>query len=131
MSRFVGVPTSPPAVRRGADNEPSPTCRSSSGACWRKLSAGCQALLAVAYLRKGETYADLACGSLAEEKARFVLSIVAGEITVVEAARQAKVSEQSVGNWKRQFLEAASPDLLPGSAGRRPASSSSRPRSPS
>jgi hypothetical protein len=29
---------------------------------WRKLSAGRQALLAVAYLRKGETYAELACG---------------------------------------------------------------------
>jgi hypothetical protein len=29
---------------------------------WRKLSAGRQALLMVAYLRKGETYADLACG---------------------------------------------------------------------
>jgi hypothetical protein len=29
---------------------------------WRKLSAGRQALPVVAYLRKGETYADLACG---------------------------------------------------------------------
>jgi hypothetical protein len=29
---------------------------------WRKLSTGRQALLVVAYLRKGETYADLACG---------------------------------------------------------------------
>jgi hypothetical protein len=29
---------------------------------WRKLSAGRQALLVVAYLRKGETYSDLACG---------------------------------------------------------------------
>jgi len=29
---------------------------------WRKLSAGRQALLVAAYLRKGETYADLACG---------------------------------------------------------------------
>src|SRR3712207_5893437 len=29
---------------------------------WRKLSAGRQALLVVAYLRKGETYTDLACG---------------------------------------------------------------------
>jgi hypothetical protein len=29
---------------------------------WRKLSPGRQALLVVAYLRKGETYADLACG---------------------------------------------------------------------
>jgi len=29
---------------------------------WRRLSAGRQALLVIAYLRKGETYADLACG---------------------------------------------------------------------
>jgi transposase len=40
----------------------------------------------------------------AEEKVRIVLSILAGEITVAEAARRAKVSEQSVGNWKRKFL---------------------------
>ena len=31
---------------------------------WRKLSPGRQALLVVAHLRKGETYADLACGFL-------------------------------------------------------------------
>jgi hypothetical protein len=29
---------------------------------WRRLDAGRQALLVVAYLRKGETYSDLACG---------------------------------------------------------------------
>src|SRR4029453_14870624 len=29
---------------------------------WRRLDAGQQALLVVAHLRKGETYADLACG---------------------------------------------------------------------
>jgi transposase len=42
----------------------------------------------------------------AEEKVRLVLSILAGEIAVAEAARRAKVSEQSVENWKRQLLEA-------------------------
>lgn len=41
----------------------------------------------------------------AEEKVRIVLSILAGELSVAEAARRAKVSEQSVGTWKRQFLE--------------------------
>ena len=41
-----------------------------------------------------------------EQKTRIVLSILAGEITIAEAARQYKVSEQSVGTWKRQFLEA-------------------------
>ena len=40
-----------------------------------------------------------------EDKVRIVLSVLAGETTVAEAARKAKVSEQSVGNWKRQFLE--------------------------
>ncbi|GAB3464192.1 hypothetical protein GCM10027570_52040 [Streptomonospora sediminis] len=32
------------------------------GTRWRRLSAGRQALLAIAYPSKGETYADLACG---------------------------------------------------------------------
>ncbi len=41
----------------------------------------------------------------AEEKTRIILAILAGEVTIAEAARRAKVSEQSVGNWKRQFLE--------------------------
>lgn len=42
-----------------------------------------------------------------EEKVRIVLSILAGEMTVAEAARRAKVSEQSIGTWKRQFLESS------------------------
>ena len=53
----------------------------------------------------------------AEEKVRIVLSILAGEITVAEAARRAKVSEQSVGNWKRQFLEAGKSGLAVGKSG--------------
>lgn len=40
-----------------------------------------------------------------EEKCRLVLSILAGELSVADAARRAKVSEQSVSNWKRQFIE--------------------------
>jgi hypothetical protein len=36
--------------------------RGELGTRWRRLDAGRQALLVVAYLRKGETYADLACG---------------------------------------------------------------------
>jgi transposase-like protein len=43
----------------------------------------------------------------AAEKQRLVLAILAGELTVAAAARQAKVSEQSMGTWKWQFLEAA------------------------
>ncbi|MFF2815378.1 helix-turn-helix domain-containing protein [Kitasatospora cineracea] len=34
-----------------------------------------------------------------------MLSILAGEMTVAEAVRRAKVFEQSVGTWKRRFLE--------------------------
>ena len=36
--------------------------RSRSGRCWRKLNPGQQALLVLAYLRKGETFAELAAG---------------------------------------------------------------------
>jgi hypothetical protein len=36
--------------------------RKSIRSCWRKLNPGQQALLALAYLRKGETFADLAAG---------------------------------------------------------------------
>jgi transposase len=53
----------------------------------------------------------------AEEKVRIVLSILAGEVTVAEAARRAKVSEQSVGNWKRQFLESGRAGLVSGKSG--------------
>ena len=36
--------------------------RSQIGSCWRKLNPGRQALLVLAYLRKGETFAELAAG---------------------------------------------------------------------
>src|ERR1700750_2829552 len=36
--------------------------RTSIGSPWRKLNPGQQALLVLAYLRKGETFADLAAG---------------------------------------------------------------------
>ena len=40
-----------------------------------------------------------------EERTRLVLAVLVGEISVAEAARKAKVSEQSLSNWKRQFIE--------------------------
>ncbi len=40
-----------------------------------------------------------------EKKIRIVLSILAGEISLAEAARREKVSEQSIGRWKAEFLE--------------------------
>jgi Helix-turn-helix of DDE superfamily endonuclease len=36
--------------------------RASIGSAWRKLNPGQQALLVLAYLRKGETFAELAAG---------------------------------------------------------------------
>ena len=36
--------------------------RASIGSCWGKLNPGRQALLVLAYLRKGETFAELAAG---------------------------------------------------------------------
>ena len=40
-----------------------------------------------------------------EDKFRLVLSVVSGEMTVAEAARRGEGDEQSISNWKRQFLE--------------------------
>ena len=37
--------------------------RKKIGSCWRKLSPGRRALLVLAYLRKGDTFAELAAGS--------------------------------------------------------------------
>jgi transposase len=67
----------------------------------------------------------------AEEKVRIVLSILAGEVTVAEAARRAKVSEQSVGNWKRQFLESGRAAWSTASPGPPPGRRRWRPRPPS
>jgi len=40
-----------------------------------------------------------------EDKYRLVLSVISGEMSVAEAARRGKASEQSISNWKRLFLE--------------------------
>ena len=53
----------------------------------------------------------------AGEKVRVVLLILAGEMSVAEAARRSRVSEQSVGNWKRQFLQAGKAGLAAGESG--------------
>jgi transposase len=44
----------------------------------------------------------------AEDKARIVLAILAGEMTGAEAARRCGVSAVQVTKWKHQFLEAGS-----------------------
>ena len=43
----------------------------------------------------------------AEKKTRIVLSVMAAEMRIAEAARRERVSEQSIGRWKAEFLEAA------------------------
>lgn len=50
---------------------------------------------------------------LAEKKLRIVLSVLEGEISIAEAARPEKESEQAIGNWKRQFLEGGRPGSRP------------------
>jgi len=52
-----------------------------------------------------------------EEKIRIVLSVLAGEVTIAEAARRQKVSEQSIGRWKAEFLEAGETGLAAGRGG--------------
>jgi transposase len=52
-----------------------------------------------------------------EKKTRIVLSVLAGEITIAEAARREKVSEQSIGRWNAEFLEGGKTALAAGRAG--------------
>ena len=49
-----------------------------------------------------------------EDKLRIVLSVLSGEMTIVEAARRNQTSEQSVGRWKQQFLEGGKAGLAEG-----------------
>ena len=53
----------------------------------------------------------------AEKKTRIVLSVLAGEMSIAEAARKEKVSEQSIGQWKAEFLEAGKTALVAGRSG--------------
>lgn len=53
----------------------------------------------------------------AERKTRIVLSVLGGEMSIAEAARREKVSEQSIGRWKADFLEAGKTALAAGRSG--------------
>ena len=53
----------------------------------------------------------------AEKKTRRVLGVLAGEMSIAEAARKEKVSEQSTGRWKAEFLEAGKTALVAGRSG--------------
>lgn len=50
-----------------------------------------------------------------EDKLRIVLSVLAGEMTIAEAARRNTVSENSVSRWKQQFIEGGRAGLAEGS----------------
>jgi len=52
-----------------------------------------------------------------EKKLRIVMSVLAGEVTIVQAARKEKVSEQSISRWKAEFLEAGKTALAAGRTG--------------
>ena len=46
-----------------------------------------------------------------------MLSILAGEMSLAEAARWEKVSEQSIDRWKLEFLEGGKAALVTGKTG--------------
>jgi transposase len=52
-----------------------------------------------------------------EKQIRIVLAILAGEMSIAEAARKEKVSEQSIGRWKAEFIEAGRTALVAGRSG--------------
>jgi len=65
--------------------------RISIGSCWRKLSPGRQALLVLVYLRKGETFAELAAGfgvgtATAWRYARETVALLAARAPRLKAA---------------------------------------------
>jgi len=53
----------------------------------------------------------------AGKRIRIVLSILAGEMSLAEAAGWEKVSEQSIGRWKSEFLEGGKAALVARKAG--------------
>ncbi|WP_261623339.1 helix-turn-helix domain-containing protein [Nesterenkonia marinintestina] len=46
-----------------------------------------------------------------------MLSVIAGELSIAEGARREKVSEQSIGRWKAEFLEGGRTALAAGRNG--------------
>ncbi len=47
-----------------------------------------------------------------EKTTRIVLAILAGEMSIAEAARKEKVFEQSIRRWKAEFIEAGRTALV-------------------
>jgi transposase len=52
-----------------------------------------------------------------ETKTRVVLAVLSGEVSVAEAARKEKVSEQSIHRWRTEFVEAGKTALATGRSG--------------
>lgn len=52
-----------------------------------------------------------------ERKTRIVLSVFAGEMSIAEAVRWERVSEQLIGRWRADFLEAGKTALAAGRSG--------------
>ncbi len=46
-----------------------------------------------------------------DDKYRLVLAVISGEMSIAEAARRGKASEQSISNLKRLFLESGKQGL--------------------
>jgi transposase len=51
-----------------------------------------------------------------DQKVRLVLAVLSARTTVAQAARDYRVSETSVCNWRRQFLEGGRLGLAEGAA---------------
>jgi transposase len=51
------------------------------------------------------------------KETRIVLAVLAGETSIAEAAREERVSEQSIGRWKAEFIGAGKTALAVGKHG--------------
>jgi transposase len=49
-----------------------------------------------------------------QEKTQVVLAVLAGEVTLAEAARRHSVTPRAVGHWRDRFLEAGKAGLESG-----------------
>jgi transposase-like protein len=52
-----------------------------------------------------------------ERKIRIVMSVLAREVTIADAARREKVAEQSISRWKADFVRAGQFALSSGRSG--------------
>ncbi len=52
-----------------------------------------------------------------EKKIRIVLAVIAGEVSVADAARKEGVSDASIHRWRNDFVEAGRQVLVVGTSG--------------